>query len=433
MPAMTRTRWWILTLLFFITTINYLDRIVLSVLIPVIRKDLHITTEQYGYVTGAFQLAYTIGFLFMGRLIDRYGTRLGYGVAIAFWSAAAMLHALVRTTVSLGFWRAMLGLGESGNFPAAIKAVTEWFPKKDRALAIGLLNAGTNVASMVGPALFVWMNSHYGWRACFAITGGLGFFWLFLWLLLYRLPEMHPRVNRAELDYIHSDGPETSTQTTMSWSAVLRYKQTFAFALAKFLTDPVWWFYLFWLPPYLYDVRKFNLTEIAWALPVIYLMADFGSVVGRLDVGALYPHRLDTRSRPQGQHGLRRDRDADSRHGRGGAERRAGGAADQFGHGGTPGVVRESLHDHDRRLPQACRRLGHRHRRLRRRPGRCDHLGISARFRHRAFRLQTGLPADGRSAPDIVVLRVPHDGRDAPHRRVSKKGTDAFSAIEHLR
>ncbi len=280
MPAMTRTRWWILALLFFITTINYLDRIVLSVLIPVIRKDLHITTEQYGYVTGAFQLAYTIGFLFMGRLIDRYGTRLGYGVAIAFWSAAAMLHALVRSTVSLGFWRAMLGLGESGNFPAAIKAVTEWFPKKDRALAIGLLNAGTNVASMVGPALFVWMNSHYGWRACFAITGGLGFFWLIPWLLLYRLPEAHPLVNRAELDYIRSDGPEATTKSTMSWSAVLRYKQTLAFALAKFLTDPVWWFYLFWLPPYLYDVRKFNLTEIAWALPVIYLMADFGSVAG---------------------------------------------------------------------------------------------------------------------------------------------------------
>jgi ACS family hexuronate transporter-like MFS transporter len=280
MPAMTRTRWWILTLLFFITTINYLDRIVLSVLIPVIREDLHITTEHYGYITGAFQLAYTIGFLFMGRLIDRYGTRFGYAVSIAFWSAAAMLHALAQSTVGLGFWRAMLGLGESGNFPAAVKAVTEWFPKKDRALATGLFNAGTNVASMVGPPIFVWMNSQYGWRASFAITGGLGFFWLILWLLLYRLPEMHQKVNQAELDYIRSDGHDTKVRPAMSWGDVLRYKQTYAFALAKFLTDPVWWFYLFWLPPYLYDVRKFNLTEIAWALPVIYLMADFGSVAG---------------------------------------------------------------------------------------------------------------------------------------------------------
>lgn len=280
MTSMTRTRWWILTLLFFITTINYLDRIVLSVLIPVIRQDLHITTEHYSYVTGTFQLAYTIGFIFMGRLIDRYGTRLGYSVAIAFWSAAAMLHAFVRSTVSLAFWRAMLGFGESGNFPAAIKAVTEWFPKKDRALATGLFNAGTNVASMVGPPIFVWMNANFGWRASFAITGGLGFIWLILWVLLYRLPEMHPHVNQAELDYIHSDGPESKTQSKMGWGAVLRYKQTFAFALAKFLTDPVWWFYLFWLPPYLYDVRKFNLEEIAWALPAIYLMADFGSVMG---------------------------------------------------------------------------------------------------------------------------------------------------------
>ncbi len=280
MGAMTRTRWWIVALLFFITTVNYLDRIVLSVLIPVIREDLHITTEHYSYLTGAFQFAYTIGFLFMGRLIDRYGTRLGYAVAIAFWSAAAMLHALARTTASLGFWRAMLGLGESGNFPAAIKAVSEWFPKKDRALATGLFNAGTIVACMVGPPLFVWMNSHCGWRASFAITGGLGFFWLILWLLLYRIPEMHPKVNAAELAYIRSDGLETGAQGGMSWRAVLRYKQTFAFALAKFLTDPVWWFYLFWLPPYLYDVREFNLTEIAWALPAIYLMADFGSVAG---------------------------------------------------------------------------------------------------------------------------------------------------------
>ena len=286
---MTRLRWWILALVFFATTINYLDRIVFSVLIPVIRQDLHLNDEQYGYVNGAFLIAYTAGFLVMGKLVDRFGTRIGYALAITWWSLAACFHALARTSLDLSFWRAMLGLGESGNFPAAIKSVAEWFPKKDRAFATGIFNAGTNVASMVGPPMFAWMVLHYTWRFCFLITGGLGFVWLALWLVLYHLPERHPRISRAELAYIQSD-PESEEDKNVSsvpWAVALRHKQTWGFVLAKFITDPVWWFYLYWLPPYLYDVRKFNLQEIGWALPVVYLMADIGSVGGGWISGAL--------------------------------------------------------------------------------------------------------------------------------------------------
>jgi len=258
-------RWWILALLFFATTINYLDRIVFSVLIPAIRDEMHISNQEYGYLTGAFQMAYTIGFLFAGKLIDRFGTRAGYAVAIVWWSLAAGFHAVARTPLQLGFWRAMLGFGESGNFPAAIKAVAEWFPKKDRAFATGIFNAGTNVASMIGPPVFVLMNAVYGWRTCFLVTAASGFVWVIFWLLLHRNPPL-PEEDRKK--------------GQIGWFQSLRYRQTWGFALGKFLTDPVWWFYLFWLPPYLYDARDFDLQQIGWALPVVYLMADFGSVGG---------------------------------------------------------------------------------------------------------------------------------------------------------
>jgi ACS family hexuronate transporter-like MFS transporter len=276
---MTRYRWFILSLLFLVTTNNYLDRIVFSVLIPVIRDDLHISTQQYSYITASFQFAYTVGFLFMGKLIDRFGTRIGYAVSIAWWSAAACMHAVARTALQMGVWRGLLGLGEAGNFPSAIKAVAEWFPKKDRAFATGIFNAGTNVASMIGPPIFVWMAAKYGWRDCFLITGGVGFILVVIWWVVYRLPEHHRSVNAQELAYIKSDVEEAGGPK-VGWLEALRYKETWGFALGKFLTDPVWWFYLVWLPPYLYDVRKFNLTEVGWALPVVYLMADVGSVGG---------------------------------------------------------------------------------------------------------------------------------------------------------
>jgi ACS family hexuronate transporter-like MFS transporter len=185
---LSAVRWRILALLFFATTIAYLDRIVFSVLIPVIRQEMHISNQAYGNLTAAFTAAYTVGFLIAGKFIDRYGTKIGYSVSIVWWSIAAALHGLARTATGLGFWRAMLGFGESGNFPAAIKSVAEWFPKKDRAFATGIFNAGSNVASMVGPPVFVYVNLVYCWRACFLVTGGLGFLWVVLWLMFYRQP-----------------------------------------------------------------------------------------------------------------------------------------------------------------------------------------------------------------------------------------------------
>jgi MFS transporter, ACS family, hexuronate transporter len=279
-PA-TRYRWWILSLLFFATTVNYLDRILLGFLYPIIRDELHINEQQYGYVQACFSAAYTIGFLIMGKFIDKVGTRIGYLVALVWWSLAAALHATAANTVSLGFWRAVLGIGEAGNFPAAIKSVTEWFPKQDRAFATGIFNAGSNVASMIGPPAFAAIAAAYGWRMCFLLTASLGIVWVVLWMLTYQRPEVHPRVNDAEREYIVGAAEaEAANEPTVGWAKALTYKETWGFALAKFLTDPVWWFYLNWLPPYLYDVRKFKMTEIAWALPFIYLMADFGSVGG---------------------------------------------------------------------------------------------------------------------------------------------------------
>ena len=285
-PA-TRYRWWILSLLFFATTVNYLDRILLGFLYPIIREELHFTDQQYGYVQACFSAAYTVGFLIMGKFIDKVGTRVGYFVSLTWWSAAAALHALSGSVFALGFWRAVLGLGEAGNFPAAIKSVTEWFPKQDRAFATGIFNAGSNVASMIGPYAFVLITQRYGWRACFMLTASLGLVWIVFWLWTYRRPEEHPSVNEAERAYILGDVEETANEPTIGWAEALTYKQTWGFALAKFFTDPVWWFYLNWLPPYLFDVRKFKMTEIAWALPFIYLMADFGSVGGGWVSGAL--------------------------------------------------------------------------------------------------------------------------------------------------
>lgn len=257
-------RWWVLSLLFFATTINYLDRIVLAVLAPVIRADLHFSDQQYGYVTAAFQVAYMIGYLALGKLVDRVGTRIGYSIVMFWWSAAAALHVISRTAFGLGFWRGMLGLGESGNYPAGVKVVAEWFPSKDRGFAVGLFNSGTNVAAVLGPPLFVALNLAYGWRSAFFLTGASGFLWLLLWLFVYRRPPEQP-------------GPEAPH---VSWMEALRDRRTVGLAWLKFLTDGVWWFYLFWLPLYLFDARKLDLNHIGWALPVIYSMAGFGSIGG---------------------------------------------------------------------------------------------------------------------------------------------------------
>lgn len=263
-----RYRWWILTLLTLATTINYLDRIALGFLAQPIRTELGLDDLGYSRVVACFQAAYTIGFLAMGKFVDRYGTRIGYSTAALFWGVASMLHTLARIPLHLMLFRGLLGLGESGNFPSAIKAVAEWFPPKDRAFATGIFNAGTNMASVIGPPLFVVIFNTYGWRACFLSTSTLALVFSIVWFLSYRRP------------LSATSGKPEPVEAPMPWGEALRHKQTWGFAAGKFFSDPVWWFYLFWLPIYLFDIRHWSRDEVKWALPFVYLVADLGSVAG---------------------------------------------------------------------------------------------------------------------------------------------------------
>ncbi len=272
-----RIRWTICALLFFATTINYIDRTVLGILAPDLQKSLHFGEEAYGNIVAAFQAAYAIGLITFGGIMDRVGTKRGLTGAIVFWSLASMGHALARSAVGFGVARFALGLGESGNFPAAVKTVALWFPKQERALATGIFNAGSNVGAVVGPLLVPWIAINYGWRWAFIATGALGLIWLFFWLTLYHSPEEHPRLSAAERAYIGAAPPRESS---LPWVSLLGKRQTWAFALGKFLTDPVWWFYLSWLPKYLNKEHGLTLNKIGPPLIVIYLLADFGSVGG---------------------------------------------------------------------------------------------------------------------------------------------------------
>ena len=279
MPARAgRCRWTICALLFFATTINYVDRQVLGILAPDLQKSLGWNEEDYGNIVAAFQAAYALGLISFGSVMDRVGTRKGLSGAIVFWSLASMSHALASSAAGFSLARFALGLGESGNFPAAIKTVAEWFPKRERALATGIFNSGSNVGAVVAPLLVPWIALAYGWRWAFIATGSLGFVWLIFWLALYRRPEEHPALSPAELAWIRSDPAESTVK--IAWSRLLPLRQTWAFALGKFLTDPVWWFYLSWLPKFLNKKHGLTLDKIGLPLIVIYLMADFGSIGG---------------------------------------------------------------------------------------------------------------------------------------------------------
>jgi ACS family hexuronate transporter-like MFS transporter len=273
-----RYRWVICALLFFATTINYVDRQVFGFLAPDLQRSIHWNEVEYGYIVTAFQAAYALGLLVAGSLMDRFGTRIGFSVAIIFWSIAAMGHALARSALGFGVARFALGLGEGGNFPAAIKTVAEWFPKKERALATGIFNAGSNLGPILVPLTVPWIVSHYGWQGAFLVTGGIGMLWLLFWLPLYRRPEDHPRLSKAELAYIKSDPPEKVTK--IPWAKLLPHRQTWAFALGKMMTDPVWWFYLYWLTKFLDKNYGISLSQLSLPVIVIYLVADFGSVGG---------------------------------------------------------------------------------------------------------------------------------------------------------
>src|ERR1700682_5314564 len=278
-PAPSRAgyfRWVICTLLLFGTTKNYMDRNVLGVLNKTLQHDLGWSEIDYSNLVIAFQAAYALGMVVVGRLIDKLGTRLGYALAMIFWSLASMGTALGGSLRSFTISRVALGLGEAAVFPASIKAVAEWFPKKERALATGIFNAGTSIGAMLTPVVVPWINARWGWRGCFVGIGAIGFVWLVFWLLIYRKPEKHPRVSRAELQYIRSDPQPAAGQ--IKWTALLPLRQTWAFALGKFLTDPIWWFYLFWVPGFLQSQHGLALTQIGAPLVVIYLLSDVGSV-----------------------------------------------------------------------------------------------------------------------------------------------------------
>ncbi len=272
-------RWTICALLFFATTINYLDRQVLGLLAPTLQKELGWSETDYSSVVSWFTAAYALGFLGAGRLLDKVGTRLGYAFSVTLWSIAAMSHALARNAMQFSIARFFLGLGESGNFPASIKTVADWFPAKERALATGIFNAGTNVGALVVPVVVPIIATAFGWRAAFLWTGALSATWLILWLTIFRLPEQHPKVGAAELAYIQSDRIPAPTRR-VSWGELLGHRQTWAFALGKGMTDPIWWFYLFWLPKFLDARYHLSLTQFVKPLVVIYFIADFGSVFG---------------------------------------------------------------------------------------------------------------------------------------------------------
>lgn len=272
-------RWTICALLFAATTLNYVDRQVLGVLGPTLQHDLHWTESQYGDVVSWFSLPYAVGFAFVGRWLDRVGVRRGLATAVVGWSVAAVAHALARSAAGFSAVRAALGLTESANFPGSIKAVAEWFPRSERAVATGIFNAGTNMGAIIAPVIVPWIALTWGWRWAFVATGSLGFAWAIVWLAVYRRPEESPAVTREELALIVADRTGDDA-TTVRWTALLRHRQTWAFVVGKLFADPIWWFYLYWFPKFLDSRYGVKLSQVMWPLIAVYLLADIGSIGG---------------------------------------------------------------------------------------------------------------------------------------------------------
>ncbi len=274
-------RWIVVALLFFATTINYIDRQVIGLLKPTLEVEFGWSEKDYANIVMAFTAAYALGLLVFGRIIDRIGTKMGFSISIIFWSIAACLHGVVKTTFGFGVARAALGLGESGNFPAAIKTVAEWFPKKERALATGIFNSGANIGAVFAPILVPTILALYGWQEAFIITGAIGFVWLIFWLYYYEIPTRHKKVTEAELAHIHSDNEEdTSNEKPITWGTLFRVRQTYVFIAGKLLTDPIWWFFLFWLPSYFSTSFNLDLKKPGWPLVIIYMATSIGSIGG---------------------------------------------------------------------------------------------------------------------------------------------------------
>ena len=274
-----RVRWIICALLFFAATINYIDRQVLGILAPDLQKEIGWTELDYGRIVIAFQIAYAVMMLVWGRLLDKIGTKVGFAIAVVWWSVAAMGTALARSAVAFGAARFLLGVGEAANFPASIKTVAEWFPKSERAFATGIFNSGTNIGAVVAPLTVPLMAQAWGWQAAFVATGAIGFVWVVAWWIFYHGLDVHPSVNEAERQYIR-DGADEPITTKVPLAQVLGYRQLWAFSIGKLLTDPVWWFFLFWLPKFLAQEHNIRGVALIPYLTTVYLVADVGSVLG---------------------------------------------------------------------------------------------------------------------------------------------------------
>jgi ACS family hexuronate transporter-like MFS transporter len=276
----TNFRWAVVALLFFATTVNYFDRFLMGILAPLLEKEIGWTEQEYGYIVAAFQFSYAIGTLVVGYIIDKLGTKWGFSLAVILWSIASMLHAAARSWVGFALARTGLGISEAGNFPAAIKTVAEWFPKKERAFATGLFNGGSNVGAIIAPLLIPLIIAQFGsWRWVFILSGFLGFFWLIFWLFLYKRPKQSRFTNKAEIEYIQDGEPEDEQQK-INWFNLLKYKQTWAVVLGKMLADPVWYFYLFWGAKFLNAKFGIDLKEMALPLVSIFVVADLGGIAG---------------------------------------------------------------------------------------------------------------------------------------------------------
>jgi Sugar phosphate permease len=287
MQAIGKYRWTICSLVFFATTINYLDRAVISLLKDTLEEQFHWTESDYSDIVIAFQVSYAVGMLIMGRVIDRLGTKIGYAVSILLWSIAAIGHAVVKTTMGFVIARSALGVSEAGNFPSAIKTTAEWFPKRERALATGIFNSGANVGAILAPLTVPLIEAKWGWEMAFILTGAIGFLWLIFWFMFYEIPAKQKRLKKEEYEYIHSDVDERPSDSGLvedkgkvSWFRLLGFRQTWAFVMGKFLTDPVWWFYLFWLPAFLKAQYGIEGTGVMLPIATVYTMSTVGSIFG---------------------------------------------------------------------------------------------------------------------------------------------------------
>jgi len=287
-PAAGHCRWMVCALLFFAATVNYIDRQVIGLLKPTLQAAFGWNDIDYSNIILAFTTAYAVGLMVVGRVMDWLGTRKGFSMAVFVWSLAAMAHAFARSIFGFSAARFALGLGESGSFPASIKTIAEWFPRKERAHAIGIFNSGTNVGAIIVPLVVPWLTVTYGWQWAFIATGSIGFLWLVLWIAFYRSPDKHRGVTTAELAYIRSDPAEKTT--LIRWSRLLRHRQLWAFAIGKFMTDPIWWLYLFWVPDFLNRNFGVNLLGMMVPLLIIYNTCTVGSVLGGWLSSSLISH-----------------------------------------------------------------------------------------------------------------------------------------------